>query len=200
MGNKNAFGNTKLSINHTAGLPVKKTVEIFPKAAAKPKYKPKPVVQLSTLSKHPAIEITNNKEISIYIEMCSSMPEEPTDMPSLRAALTEYKSIKKLSIKIHAPWPRTESRVHSIKKLFAIINAFRLNTLKTTMSIDGCNFPQMKLAAAVHALSCFKKWQSYYQVYDEVNKLEDDRIKIAHGSEFDLRLRGVYKKEFLTSV
>ncbi|TGO51841.1 hypothetical protein BCON_0153g00070 [Botryotinia convoluta] len=67
------------------------------------------------------------------------------------------------------------------------------------MSIDGLNFPQMKFGAAVHSLK-FKKWVLFYQVYDEVNSVEEDVTKIFPGSEYDLRLRGVYKKEFLNSI
>ncbi|TEY47723.1 hypothetical protein BOTCAL_0301g00140 [Botryotinia calthae] len=166
------------------------------------KDEPKPLVDLNTLTQHPAITIIDNKEISISIELCPFTDDKPTDMLALRAALPEYKSIKKLTIKIHAPLPRTEpkewynNRVSCTKKLFAIIDTFDLYKLKVTMSIDGCNFPQMKLAATIHGLK-FKKWQLYYQVYDEATKSEGDEIKISRGSEYGLRLRGVCKKEFL---
>ncbi|TGO23549.1 hypothetical protein BPAE_0129g00330 [Botrytis paeoniae] len=173
--------------------------------APKHKYKPKPLVDLNTLTQHPSITIIDNKEISIFIELCAFTENKPTDMLALRAILHEYKSIKKLAIKIHAPWPHTEpkewykNRVSCTKKLFAIIDTFDLYKLKVTMPIDGCNFPQMKLAAAIHGLK-FKKWQLYYQVYDEATKSEGDPIKIFRGSEYDSRLRGVWKKEFLAQA
>lgn len=166
---------------------------------------PKPIVELKTLTQHPAITIINNKEISIHVEMCDYLDQPLTDIPTLVDALREYGSIKKLSMKIHAPWPHTESkewhkyRVNSTKSLFAIINRFNLYKLKVTMSVDTCNFPQMKLAAGIHALR-FKKWELYYQVYDEVKEYEDDPIKIFRGSEYDRRLWGVYKKEFLAQA
>lgn len=128
----------------------------------KHQYKPKPLVDLSALTQHPSITNIDNKEISIFIELCPFTDDKPTDMLALRAALPEYKSIKKLTIKIHAPWPRTEpkewykNRVSCTKKLFAIIDTFDLYKLKVTMSIDGCNFPQMKLAAAIHGLKFSK--------------------------------------------
>ncbi|KAF7908243.1 uncharacterized protein EAF01_003998 [Botrytis porri] len=173
--------------------------------APKHKYKPKPLVDLNTLTQHPSITIIDNKEISIFIEWCAFAESKPTDILALLAILPEYKSIKKLAIKVHAPWPHTEpkewhnSRLSCTKKLFAIIDTFELYKLKVTMSIDGCNFPQMKLAAAIHGLK-FKKWQLYYQVYDEATKSEGDPIKIFRGSEYDSRLRGVWKKEFLTQA
>ncbi|TGO51840.1 hypothetical protein BCON_0153g00060 [Botryotinia convoluta] len=102
----------------------------------KPNRKPEVFVDLSTLTNHSAITIVNNKSISIYIEMCGLMAEQPTNMATLLAALPEYKSVKKLTLKIHAPWPKSESRefynnrLSSIKKLFAIIDTFNLYTLK----------------------------------------------------------------------
>ncbi|KAF7870600.1 hypothetical protein EAF04_004344 [Stromatinia cepivora] len=205
MGSKSTRGNTDLAMRPSAAAFFDKSKTISPStitATARPKRKPKPVVDLNTLTQHPSIEIINNKEISIFVEMCAYVDEEPTDIPALLAALPEYKSIKKLSIKIHAPWPHTEAkewynhRVSSVKKLFAIIDKFNLYKLKITMSIDKCNFPQMKLGAGIYALR-FKKWQFYYQVYDEVNEVEEDPQHIFRGSEYDLRLRGVYKKEFM---
>ncbi|KAF7954623.1 hypothetical protein EAE96_005742 [Botrytis aclada] len=222
MGGKNTRSNATLSIRPSAATFFKKDEKtITPKTtpamrpsvagffdkknpanapiinATRPVRKPRQFVDLTTLTQHPAITIVNNKEISIYIEMFGFMDEKPTDIPALRDALVEYNSIKKLS------WPHTEpkewynNRVSSMKKLFAIINTFDLYKLKVTMAVDNCNFPQMKLEAAVHGLK-FKKWQLFYQVYDEVNKVEEEPTKIFRGSEFDLRLRGVWKKEFLT--
>ncbi|KAF7911570.1 hypothetical protein BELL_0087g00210 [Botrytis elliptica] len=206
------------SSNATASMP---TLAMRPSAAAffqmnkstgsmnitapKHKYKPKPLVDLNTLTEHPSITIIDNKEISIFVEWCAYTESKPTDILTLLAILPEYKSIKKLAIKIHAPWPHTEpkewhnSRVSCTKKLFAIIDTFNLYKLKVTMSIDGCNFPQMKLAAGIHGLK-FKNWQLYYQVYDEATKSEEDPVKIFRGSEYDSRLRGVWKKEFLTQA
>ncbi|KAJ8066862.1 hypothetical protein OCU04_004243 [Sclerotinia nivalis] len=207
MASKNARTNsTQLQVMlHSAAafFNNNKTVNPPTATAGRPRRKPKPVVDLETLTQHPSIEIISNKEISIYVEMCAHVDEESTDIPALLAALPEYKSIKKLSLKIHAPWPHTESKewhnyhVSSVKKLFAIIDKFNLYKLKVTMSIDKCNFPQMKLGAAVHSLR-FKKWALYYQVYDEVKGIEEDPIKIFRGSEYDRRLRGVYRQEFLS--
>ncbi|ESZ89799.1 hypothetical protein SBOR_9823 [Sclerotinia borealis F-4128] len=176
MGNKNYRGSA------AQVRPSSKFLAETPKA--------RPFIELSALTQHPAITIIDNKHISIYIEMCPSVAEHPiTDMPALLAALPEYKYIKKLSVKIHAPWPKTEcrkfynNRVSLIKKLFAIINAFKLCRLKVIMSIDGLNFPQMKLGAAVHELK-FKKWQLFYQVYDEAKELEGDAIKIYQDGKY----------------
>ncbi|KAF5873209.1 uncharacterized protein Bfra_008488 [Botrytis fragariae] len=197
--------NVAPAMRPSAAAFFKKDKTVNPFLAATAKHKPQPIVDLDTLTQHPAIAIINNKEISIYIEMCGFMDDAPTDMVALRTALMEYKTIKKLSIKIHAPWPHTESkefynnRVSSMKKLFAIIDSFNLYKLKVTMSVDKDNFPQMKLGAVIHGLR-FKKWQLFYQVYNEVNEVEEDPIQIFRGSEYDLRLRGVWKKEFLTQV
>ncbi|CAD6445562.1 d17ef15d-2dc0-4081-a2ce-727a586c2f54-CDS [Sclerotinia trifoliorum] len=174
-------------------------------AADRPRRKPKSVIDLKALTQHPLIEIISNKEISIYVEMCSHADEfeESTDISTLLAALPEYRSIKKLSLKIHVPRPHTESEewhnyhVSFVKKLFAIIDKFHLYKLKVTMSIDKCSFPQMKFGAAVHSLR-FKKWALYYQVYDRVKGIEEGPVKISRGSEYDLRLLGVYRKEFLS--
>lgn len=137
-----------------------KTANSFLTTAAR--YKPHPIVDLNTLTQHPAITILSNKEISIFIEMCVAMDEKPTDIPALFDVLVEYNSIKKLAIKIHAPWPHTEpdgwhnKRIICMNKLVAIIDRFDLYKLKVTMAIDGCNFPQMKLAAAIHGLKFSK--------------------------------------------
>ncbi|TGO38373.1 hypothetical protein BHYA_0076g00240 [Botrytis hyacinthi] len=230
MGGKNTRGNATLAIRPSAATFFKKEEKaIVPKTTSamrpsvagffdkknpanapiinttRPDRKPREFVDLTALTQHPAITIVCNKEISIYIEMCVSMDEKPTDIPALFDALVEYDSIKKLAIKIHAPWPHTEpngwhnKRIICMKKLFAIIDKFDLYKLKVTMAMDGCNFPQMKLAAAIHGLK-FKKWQLYYQVYDEATKSEEGPIKIFRGSEYDSRLRGVWKKEFLAQA
>ncbi|KAF7898653.1 hypothetical protein EAF00_005099 [Botryotinia globosa] len=230
MGGKNTRGNATLAIRPpTAIFFEKEEKAVVPKTTSamrpsvagffdkknpanapiitttRPDRKPRVFVHLSTLTPHPAITIVSNKEISISIEMCVAMDEKPTDIPALLDALVEYNSIKKLTIKIHAPWPHTEpngwhnKRIICMKKLFAIIEKFNLYKLKVIMAIDGCNFPQMKLAAAIHGLK-FKKWQLYYQVYNETTKSEEDPIKIFRGSEYDSRLWGVWKKEFLAQA
>ncbi|KAF7952501.1 uncharacterized protein EAE97_001998 [Botrytis byssoidea] len=197
--------NAALVMRPSAAAFFKKDKTTNPFLVAAAKHKPQPIVDLNELTEHPAIAILGDKEITIYIEMCKNMDTAPTDMVALRTALADYKTIKKLSIKIHAPWPHSESketyniRVSSMKKLFAIIDGFNLYKLKVTMSVDKVNFPQMKLGAAIHGLR-FKKWQLFYQVFDEVNDIEKDPIQIFRGSEYDLRLRGVWKKEFLTQV
>ncbi|KAF7920774.1 uncharacterized protein EAE98_008803 [Botrytis deweyae] len=204
--NKNkTINNAAPAMRPSAAAFFKKDKTANPFLAAAAKHKPQPIVDLDTLTQNPAIAIISNKEITIYIEMCGFMDDAPTDMVALCAALTEYKTIKKLSIKIHAPWPHTQSKeaynnsVSSMKKLFAIIDGFNLYKLRVTMSIDKDNFPQMKLGAAIHGLR-FKKWQLFYQVYNEVNEIDDDPIQIFRGSEYDLRLRGVWKKEFLAQA
>lgn len=200
MGNPNRRAVTA-EVQPPKDLVLKKPFGPIP-SQNKPKNK---LVDLRALAKHPAITVVSNNRISIYIEMCVSMPEPVTDITSLLAVLPEYESVKKISIKIHAPWPKTESRemynkrVSLMKRLFNIINKFKLYNLNVIISIDGLNFPQMKLGAVVHELTGIK-WQLFYQVYDEVKEIEHSPLKIFRGSEYDLRLRGVYKKEFVSSA
>lgn len=60
------------------------------------------------------------------------------------------------------------------------------------MLLDGENFPQMKLAAGIMGLE-FKNWRLYYEIVGGSR----DPVVVKRGSEFDSRLRGVFKREVL---
>lgn len=72
------------------------------------------------------------------------------------------------------------------------INNFKLTSLHLYMLLDGENFPQMKLAAGILGLE-FKDWRLYYEVVGGSR----DPVVVKRGSEFDSRLRGVFKREVL---
>ncbi|KAB8294806.1 hypothetical protein EYC80_006767 [Monilinia laxa] len=195
MGNKNCRGNPAIarpSTEYYRQLKLKEEEEEKAKAA------PAPEIDLSILPTHPALIIFDNRSIGIHIDQGKGMKEQPTNLGTLIEIISAYAPyVTSIDINIHAPFPHRESmdvqkrRTQCFRKLFVEINKFKLVSLHLCMLLDEHKFPQMKLAAGIMGLS-FKGWTLMYEVLGVFQYFPVER-----GSEFDLRLRGVFKKEVI---
>ncbi|RAL59136.1 hypothetical protein DID88_006692 [Monilinia fructigena] len=199
MGNKNCRGNRAIarpSTEYFRQLKLKEEEEEKAKAALIAT--PAPEIDLSLLPNHPALIIFDNKSIGIHIDQCKGMKEQPTNMDTLIETISAYAPyVTSIDINIHAPFPHRESmdvqkrRTQCFAKLFVEINKFKLVSLHLCMLLDENKFPQMKLAAGIMGLS-FKGWTLMYEALGVFQF-----FPVRRGSEFDLRLRGVFKKEVI---
>ncbi|QSZ34867.1 hypothetical protein DSL72_007726 [Monilinia vaccinii-corymbosi] len=153
---------------------------------------------LNLLPIHPALIIFDKNSIGIHIDQCKSSKEKPTNVGTLIKAISAYAPyVQSIDMNIHAPYPYDEPimvqkrRTRCFQKLFAEINNFKLVSLHLCMILDKDEFPQMKLAAGIMGLS-FQDWTLTYEV-----RGVGVYIPVPRGSGFDLRLRGVFKKEVL---
>ncbi|KAF7870598.1 hypothetical protein EAF04_004342 [Stromatinia cepivora] len=195
MGGKNCRGNAALARPSTEYF---QKIKLDAAAKAAAEAAPTPEFDLSVLPNHPALTIVDNKFIQINIE-CNGTENQRTNVGTLITTLAAYAPyVQFLQLKIHAPYPHLESwvaqktRTQLFKKLFIEINNFELCNLNLTMILDEEKFPQMKLAAGVMGLNFFRGWNLMYEVIGI-----SDYVLVPRGSEIDLRLRGVFKKEVL---
>ncbi|KAA8569111.1 hypothetical protein EYC84_000781 [Monilinia fructicola] len=194
MGNKNLRGDSATARPSTEYFRLKAEKEAQDKADMLASLD----VDLSLLPTHPALVIFDNNSIGIHIDQYKRTKDEPTNMDTLVETISAYAPhVKSIDMNIHAPFPHHESmdvqsrRTKCFKKLFVEINKFKLESLHLCMLLDEHKFPQMKLAAGIMGLS-FKEWTLMYEVLGV-----SEYFPVERGSEFDLRLRGVFNKEVL---